>query len=228
LNGFLAEQQTIANQLGQKSSSERLNIMKQNLNQAAFDCFSHLPEDIQKQLLLDRDPHGNIQLSKIETERLLISLVEQELNRRQKEGTYSGKFNAQPLFCGYEGRSGLPSNFDCQYCYALGHLAALLILHGASGYMCCLKNLTKPVEKWEIWGIPIVTMLHFEMRKNKKQAVIQKALVNLQGPVFAAFQQERERWRLGDDYCCPGPIQFEGPNELTHLLPYSLMLEARN
>ena len=228
LNRFLAEHQASANQLGQKTSEERLNLIQPHLSQMAFDGFSRLPEDIQKQLLLDRDPHGNIQLSKIETERLLISLVEQELKRRQEQGQYSGKFNPQPLFCGYEGRSGLPTNFDCQYCYALGHLAALLILHEASGYMCCIHNLTQPVEKWEISGIPIVEMLHFEMRKNKKQAVIQKALVNLKGKVFATFQQERSRWRLDDCYCCPGPIQFEGPQELTERRPLTLILEKKH
>lgn len=225
LNRFLAEKQLIASQLGQSDSAERLSLLKQNLSPAAFDCFSRLPEEIQKQLLLDRDPHGNIQLSKIETERLLISLVEKELSLRQKQGTYSGKFNPQPLFCGYEGRSGFPSNFDCQYCYALGHMAALLILHGASGYMCCLKNLTQSVENWEGIGVPIVNMLHFEMRKNKKQAVIQKALVDLKGPVFAAFKQERDQWTLEDTYCCPGPIQFGGPIKLTDRPPLTLMLE---
>lgn len=225
LNRFLVENPEKANQLGQKSSSERLNILQQYLNQAAYECFSSLNEEIQKQLLLDRDPHGNIQVSKIETERLLITLVEQELNRRQKQGKYSGKFSPQPIFCGYEGRSGLPSNFDCQYCYALGHLAALLILHEASGFVCCIQNLTDSVENWEIGGIPIVSMLHFEVRKNKKQAVIQKALVDVQGPVFAAYQEKKEKWRIEDSYCCPGPIQFEGPKEVTDLPSMTLMLE---
>jgi pyrophosphate--fructose-6-phosphate 1-phosphotransferase len=225
LNRFSIEQQELANQLGQQSSSERNALLKQNLNQTVFDSFAHLPEEIQKQLLLDRDPHGNIQLSKIETERLLISMVEKELNLRKKKGSYSGKFNPQPLFCGYEGRSGLPSNFDCQYCYALGHLAALLISQGASGYMCCIKNLSHDIERWEGLGVPITNMLYFEMRKNKKQAVIQKALVNLKGPVFKAFQQLRGKWRLEDLYCCPGPIQFEGPKELTERPSLTLILE---
>jgi pyrophosphate--fructose-6-phosphate 1-phosphotransferase len=225
LNRFSAEHPDTANSLGLKNSSDSLKTLQQHLNQAAFECFSSLTEEIQKQLLLDRDPHGNIQLSKIETERLLIALIEQELNRRQQQGRYGGKFSPQPLFCGYEGRSGLPSNFDCQYCYALGHLAALLILHGASGYVCCIQNLTEPVENWEIGGMPIVSMLHFEMRKNKRQAVIQKALVDVQGPVFAAYQQQREKWRIEDSYCCPGPIQFEGPKEITDLPCKTLMLE---
>lgn len=200
--------------------------ISQYLSENANHCFSIFPEEIRAQLLLDRDSHGNVQLSKIETERLLIALVEKELEKRRKEGEYEGKFNPQPLFCGYEGRSALPSNFDCQYCYALGHLAVLLILHEASGYMCCIKRLTAPVEKWEIGGVPLVSMLHFEMRKNKRKAVIQKAMVDLNGKVFARFVDEREKWKLDDVYSSPGPIQFEGPKELTDSLPLTLILEV--
>jgi diphosphate-dependent phosphofructokinase len=220
LNGLLA----VSSELEQDSANSRLNLIQQHLSTQSANVFSSLPEDIQKQLLLDRDPHGNIQLSKIETERLLIALVERELNLRKQKGNFIGKFNPQPLFCGYEGRSGLPTNFDCQYCYALGHAAALLIKLKASGYMCCIKNLVQPIEKWEIFGAPIVKMLHFEMRKNKKQAVIQKALVNLEGKVFAAFKDRRDRWRLEDVYLCPGPIQFEGPQDLTDKPSMTLLL----
>jgi pyrophosphate--fructose-6-phosphate 1-phosphotransferase len=227
LNGLLAKDESLAKRVGQAEGQARLDLIKQHLSQASVECFSSFPEEIQRQLLLDRDPHGNIQLSKIETERLLIALVERELVHRQQQGQYAGKFNSQPLFCGYEGRSGLPSNFDCQYCYALGHVAALLIQSGASGYMCCISNLTQPVEEWEIRGVPIVDMLHFEIRKNKKQAVIQKALVDLEGPVFAAFKKERARWRVEDAYCCPGPIQFEGPRELTESLTLTLQYEKQ-
>jgi pyrophosphate--fructose-6-phosphate 1-phosphotransferase len=227
LNTLLISHPPLAKQLEQATSSSRLDLIKRSLNQKAAECFSLLPEEIQKQLLLDRDPHGNIQLSKIETERLLITLVERELTHRKQQGTYIGKFNPQPLFCGYEGRSGLPSNFDCQYCYALGHVAALLIRDGATGYMCCLTNLTQPIEKWEVYGVPIVNMLHFEIRKNKKQAVIQKALVDLEGPVFAVFKQQRERWRLEDLYCSPGPIQFDGSYELTQRPVLTLLYEKQ-
>lgn len=227
LNRFLAENQELAKELGQKRITESLSTLQEHLNSAAFNCFSNFPSEIQKQLLLDRDPHGNIQLSKIETERLLINLVEKELYKREQEGSYEGKFNPQPLFCGYEGRAGLPSNFDCQYCYALGYLATALILHNASGYMCCINNLALPVEKWKCGGVPIVKMLHFEMRKNKMQAVIQKALVNLKGAVFAAFQQQRKGWRLDDSYCNPGPIQFEGPKEITDIPSITLQLESK-
>ena len=203
----------------------RLELVQNQLSPTSLACFAGLPDNIQKQLLLDRDPHGNVQLSKIETERLLIALVEKELMRRKQKDLYTGQFNSQPLFCGYEGRCGLPTNFDCNYCYALGHTAALLVQHGATGYMCAVRNLAQPVECWQISGIPIVNMLHFEMRKNKKQAVLKKALVDLDGPVFAHFKEERARWVLDDHYTCPGPIQFAGPPEITGNLPLTLLLE---
>lgn len=225
LNRFLAENQELAKEIDPQSRVEYMPILEQHLSHVTFNCFSKFPSDIQKQLLLDRDPHGNIQLSKIETERLLIHLVDKELNIRQQEGRYKGQFNPQPLFCGYEGRAGFPSNFDCQYCYALGYLAALLILHNASGYMCCINNLTSPVEEWKCGGVPIVSMLHFEVRKNKKQVVIQKALVDLQGAAFAAFKQKRKGWSLNDLYCTPGPIQFDGPKEITDTPSITLLLE---
>lgn len=203
----------------------KVSLLMKHLSPASYKCFSLMPKEIQVQLLLDRDPHGNIQLSKIETERLLIALVNDELRDRRKKGSYKGQFNPQPLFCGYEGRSGLPTNFDCQYCYSLGHLAALLIHHGASGYMCSIRNLSQPVEFWEPGGIPLVKMLHFEMRKNKKQAVLQKAYVDLESRAFAAFKKNREQWQLEDEYLCPGPIQFSGPRELTDRPPLTLTKE---
>ena len=226
LNRLLASDSSFIKRLEQESSQEGLiGIIRQNLSQPAADSFASLPEKIQKQLLLDRDSHGNVQVSKIETESLLISLVEQELTLRLQQGRYQGKFNPQPLFCGYEGRSGLPSNFDCRYCYALGHAAAVLVHQGMTGYICCIKNLDQSIEAWEVFAVPIVKMLHFETRKNKKQAVIQKALVDLEGPVFTFFKQQRELWRLGDHYCCPGPMQFEGPSELTDKPPLTLLYE---
>lgn len=200
----------------------KLNSIMEQLTLESKKCLAYFPREIQAQLLLERDPHGNIQLSKIETERVLIALVNQELMLRRSQGNYKGQFNPQPLFCGYEGRSGLPTNFDCQYCYALGHLAALLIRHGASGYMCSISNLKQPVESWEIKGIPIVKMLHFEVRKGKRQAVLEKAVVNLEGAAFKEFKKNREGWRIEDMFCCPGPIQFKGPLSLTDQPPLSL------
>lgn len=225
LNRLVGSDPSRTNESEPENQLVRLDQVKKQLSQASLACFASLPQNIQLQLLLDRDPHGNVQLSKVETDRLLIALVENELKRRQQQGAYSGQFHPQPLFCGYEGRSGLPTNFDCNYCYALGHLAALLVQHGASGYMCAIRNLTQPVEFWEVFGIPIVKMLHFEVRKNKKQAVLKKALVDLEGPAFARFKQERIQWMLEDHYSCPGPIQFEGPQEITESLPLTLLLE---
>jgi pyrophosphate--fructose-6-phosphate 1-phosphotransferase len=198
--------------------AEKLEILQKHLTSTSLHCFQLMPKAIQAQLLLDRDPHGNVQLSKIETERLLIELVKKELDSRQE----SVSFSPQPLFCGYEGRSGLPTNFDCNYCYALGHVAALLIHSEASGYICSIKGLTKPVKEWEISGVPIVNMLHFEIRKNKKQAVLKKGLVDLKGKGFGIYKAHREHWLLEDDYLCPGPIQFFGPAELTDRGPLTL------
>ena len=225
LNRLMAAESSKTGGNGLENLQSRMEQVKKQLSKASLDCFGRLPENIQVQMLLDRDPHGNIQLSKIETERLLITLVEKELMRRKQQGAYAGQFNPQPLFCGYEGRSGLPTNFDCNYCYSLGHVAALLVQQGASGYMCSIRNLAQPVESWEVSGIPIVKMLHFEMRKNKRQAVLKKALVDIEGPVFARFKQERAQWLLGDHYSCPGPIQFDGPREITDSVPLTLLLE---
>lgn len=171
-----------------------------------------LPDFIQKQLLLDRDPHGNVKVSQIESERLLMEGVKGELKRRKS----AVNFNPVPLFCGYEGRSGYPSNFDCQYGYALGRVAGLLLLEGCTAYMACVKNLAAPVEEWQIVGVPLTSMIHLEERKGQKRPVIKKALVDLNGPLFLEFLHHREDW-MEDDYCYPGPIQFFGPPEITDI-----------
>ena len=230
---FIPECQTLIQELNrlmlgvtqQHGLQQRLNAVKTQLSPASLACFDQFPEEIQAQLLLDRDPHGNVQLSKIETERLIMALVEKELDQRKSQGIYIGQFNPQPLFCGYEGRSGFPTNFDCTYCYALGHVAALLIQHGLTGYLCSFHRTIQPVEQWEPMGVPIVKMLDFEMRKNKKQAVFKKALVDLKGVPFTRYKEQRERWGIEDSYCCPGPIQFEGASDLTDDRPLTLLLE---
>lgn len=210
---FIPECQTLFDELNQYP-----NKPLTPLSQACFDSF---PKEIQLQLLQDRDPHGNVQFSKIETERLLIALVEQAL----KDLKSQVKFSPQPLFCGYEGRAGLPTNFDSNYCYSLGSMAASLIQNRASGYMCCIRNLIDSVENWTLTAVPIVKMLHLEMRNNKKRTVLQKSYVNLKGSVFEAYKKIREACRVDDSYCCPGPIQFEGPIELTNALSLTLLLE---
>lgn len=198
-----------------------------SLNVDAKKSFDSLPVSIQEQLLLDRDPHGNVQVSKIETERLFIEAVELELQKRREEGSYSGKFSPQPLFCGYEGRSCLPSNFDANYCYALGHVAALLVDSGKTGYMCCVKNLSRPVDEWQICGISIVTMIHMENRKGKLKPVIQKALVDLNGAPFKAFKAMRSDWIENDEYRFPGPIQFFGPADISDAVTFTLDYESQ-
>lgn len=204
-----------------KTLIQELNrgIKPENLTPESKTCFEAIPQSIQSQLLLDRDPHGNVQVSKIETERLFIEMVERELKKRNVT-----KFSPQPLFCGYEGRSCLPSNFDSNYCYALGFGAALLIDNQATGYIAGFTHLAEPVEKWKFTGVPLTSLFTLEERKGKTKPVIQKALVDLEGKPFLEFKKHREKWKLEDDYVYPGPIQFFGPEELTDSVSLSLSL----
>lgn len=220
-------QQMIKEILSQEAEALTPQDAVKRLGIESAACFSSLPNDIQKQLLLERDAHGNVQLSKIETEKLLMVLVDKELLNRKSSNLYHGEFNPQPFFCGYEGRSALPTNFDCQYAYALGRIAALLVQFKATGYVCAIQNLTYPVNKWKILGFPIVRLLHNEIRKNKKMAVIQKALVDLHGAPFNRFQQERRKWRLADCCLVPGPIQFEEEANIADSLPLTLQYENK-
>lgn len=197
---------------------------REKLSLAAQQCWDLLPKRIQEQLLLDRDPHGNVQVSKIETERLLIDLVEKELKKRADAGTFQGKPSFQPHFCGYEGRSCAPSNFDANYCYALGFTSALLAAHKATGYIAALCDLTKPASEWLPQGIPLVQLMGFEERKGKRKAVVSKALVDLEGRLFKRFAENRESWVLDDAYLYPGPIQFFGPPEITDAVTLTLQL----
>ncbi len=223
LNGLLAEGEPhseIINAMG--SPQDRIHYVHSKLSPPSAECFHGLPGGIQAQLLMDRDPHGNVQVSKIETERLFIDLVKHDLKVLHKEGKYKGKFSAQPFFCGYEGRSAFPSNFDSQYCYALGTLAALLIDQRVSGYMACIKKLNLPPSKWEPVGIPLTSMMAQEKRAGKTKTVISKALVDLNGKAFNTFKAHRHSWIEEDDYLFAGPIQFYGPPELTEEVPLTL------
>lgn len=195
-----------------------------SLSPASKQAYSSLPESIQKQLLLDRDPHGNVQVSHINTEALFAETVKLELERRR----FEGKFSPVLHFFGYEGRSGLPSNFDAQYCYALGHVAALLIDQGFTGYMSAVQNLHLPVEEWIIKGIPITSMLNMELRKGKRKPVIRKALVDLKGAAFKDFCGDRDAWALEDHYRFPGPMQFFGDPSITDITPITLQLESKH
>lgn len=198
------------------------------LSESAAACFQALPKSFQDQLFLDRDPHGNVQVSKIETERLLIALVAAELKVRQEKKKYVGSFSAQPFFCGYEGRSVFPSNFDSDYCYTLGLTAAVLIEQGVTGYVTFVQKLADEVTQWQCGGYPLVSMIHFEERKGKQKPVIEKALVDLNGSLFAEFDKRRTAWLIDDDYRYPGPIQFWGPTEVCDSITYTLATLSNN
>lgn len=177
-----------------------------------------LPTSIRDQLLLGRDPHGNVNVSQIETEKLLIAMAQTELHKLSLKGEYSGSFIPQSHFFGYEGRCAFPTTFDCDYCYCLGVNAALLVEKGLSGVMSVLSGLEKDPKDWKAGGFPLVTMMNVEKRKGKDVPVIKKALVELNGPIFKFFSEERGKWALGDYYCPPGPIQFEKPGRCPFLV----------
>ncbi len=176
--------------------------------------YESLPEGVARQLTLDRDPHGNVQVSLIETEKLLSEMVGKRLAEMKKEGKYNGKYSAQHHFFGYEGRCADPSNFDADYCYALGYNAACLIEAGVTGYMSSLRNLTKPSVQWVAGGIPVTMMMNMERRHGEMKPVIQKALVKLDGAPFLKFASKRDKWALETCYTYPGPIQYFGPAEV--------------
>lgn len=204
---------------GKRSKDEKASYVQGLLSQESGQCFASLPTETQIQLLSDRDPHGNVQVSRVETERLLMEAVRVELEKRKKQGTYSGNFSGMPHFCGYEGRSCFPSNFDAQYCYALGQVAALLIDSKKTGYICCVQELNKPVSEWRIGGRNLVSMMGIEKRKGKEKAVIQKALVDLKGKPFKRYQEVRKKWETEDSFVNPGPMQFFGPEKVTETIP---------
>ena len=194
-------------------AAQREFVLK-SLSEANAATFASLPEGVARQLTLDRDPHGNVQVSLIETEKLLSEMVANKLAAMKAEGKYVGKFAAQHHFFGYEGRCAAPSNFDADYCYALGYNAAQLINCGATGYMSSVRNLTKPSVQWTAGGIPITMMMNMERRNGKMKPVIQKALVDLEGKPFQKFASKREEWAMNTCYLYPGPIQYFGPAEV--------------
>lgn len=223
---FIPDCQSLIKELSVLDKHHSKEAIASQLSAKAKNCFLLLPETVQNQLLLDLDPHGNLQVSKIETERLLIALVTSELEQRKARGEYAGKFNAQPLFCGYEGRSCPPSNFDANYCYALGHVAAGLIQNELTGYIAAVKGLSNPPDSWQPMGVPIVSLMDFEERKGILKAVIRKTLVDLQGQPFLYFKEQCDHWIYEDEYRYPGPIQYFGPKELTEQITYTLALES--
>ena len=209
------------------SNSKKYELIESRLDTQNAKVFSSLPDMIKAQLLMDRDPHGNVQVSKIDTEKLLIEMVKQRLKALKVQGKYNGKFSDQAHFFGYEGRCAMPSNFDADYCYSLGYNAFALIQAGLTGYLSSVKNLTAPACEWKAGGVPLTMMMNMEKRHGVMKPVIQKALVDLNGPVFKAFEQRREKWALNDCYIFPGAIQYFGPCEVCDVTTLTLQLEQQ-
>lgn len=208
------------------TDAEKISIIENSLSSENSSVFKSLPSLIKSQLLMDRDPHGNVQVSKIETEKLLISMIEEKLAGLKKEGKYSGKFSTQSHFFGYEGRCAFPSNFDADYCYSLGFNAFALINFGLTGYLSSVRNLTEPANDWIAGGVPLTMMMNIERRHGEMKPVIKKALVELDGPVFKKLEENREDWAMNDRYLFPGAIQYFGPSSVCDITTVTLQLES--
>ncbi len=203
----------------------QIDYVKAHLSAENLATFNSLPADVASQLALDRDPHGNVQVSLIETEKLLSHMVGDKLAQMAAEGKYKGKFAAQHHFFGYEGRCAAPSNYDADYCYALGFNASRLIANGKTGYMSIIKNTTAPAEEWIAGGVPITMMMNLEKRAGEMKPVIRKALVKLDGAPFKFFASKRDEWAKNTCYMYPGPIQYFGPTEVCDQSTITLKLE---
>ena len=204
---------------------QQYSFIMERLTSNSGSVFSALPVDIQKQLLMDRDPHGNVQVSRIETEKLLITMVSKVLAERKAKGEYNGKFSALSHFFGYEGRCAFPSNFDADYCYSLGYNAFLLIANGLTGYMSVVTGLSKGPAAWQAGGIPITKMMNMERRHGEDKPVIRKALVELDGKPFRYFESQRATWEVETCFTFPGAIQYYGPEEVCDITTRTLALE---
>lgn len=223
INDLLAKTEAQFNAL--ETSANKISFVEQRLSTSSKSVFDSLPVEIKAQLLADRDPHGNVQVSKIETEKLLIQTVGARLAQMKKEGKYNGKFNSQNHFFGYEGRCAFPSNFDSDYCYSLGYNAFFLVNANLTGYLSSVTNLEKPADQWQAGGIPITMMMNMEQRHGEKKPVIKKALVELDGKPFKYFESNREQWALETCFTFPGAIQYFGPSEVCDQTTMTLALE---
>ena len=224
INELLAGENTAAfNALA--TWEEKYAFIEKGLSKEAMAVFAILPQGIQQQLFLERDPHGNVQVSLIESEKLFSALVADKMAARKAAGTYSGKFSAQHHFFGYEGRCAFPSNFDADYCYSLGYNAFMLIQYGYTGYLSKVSNLSKPAEEWVAGGMPITKMMNMERRNGKDKPVIRKALVELDGKPFTYFCEHRQQWAEETCFTYPGAIQYYGPAEVCDLTTRTLALE---
>jgi len=222
LNDFLAHHEA---EFRAVATDEQRAFIISKLSEANSKLYASLPSSVARQLTLDRDPHGNVQVSLIETEKLLAQMVGSKLAEWKEEGRYSGKFASLTHFFGYEGRCSMPSNFDADYCYALGRTAACLIASGVTGYMSSVQNLTAPAHEWIAGGIPTTMMMNMERRHGEMKPVIQKALVDLKGKPFAYFAAHRDEWAEETSFVYPGPIQFFGTPEICDQPSRTLILE---
>ena len=227
LNDLLAEGTESEQTFKSLKKSSRLSWVAGQLNAESAKVFESLPEGIATQLTLDRDPHGNVQVSRIETEKLLIEMVEKRLAEMKEAGEYKGSFSAQNHFFGYEGRCAAPSNFDADYCYSLGYNAAMLIGQGRTGYMSSVRNTTAPADEWIAGGVPVTMMMNMERRHGHMKPVIQKALVLLDGAPFKKLADNRENWAVETAYVYPGPIQYWGPSVVCDAATKTLQLEQK-
>ena len=226
LNDIMASLETDPSFLNATTIREKFDIVENRLDSENAKVYSSLPALIKGQLLADRDPHGNVQVSKIETEKLLIEMITERLNELKLQGSYIGKFSAQSHFFGYEGRCAFPSNFDADYCYSLGYNAFALINFGLTGYLSSVRNLTEPASDWVAGGVPLTMMMNMERRHGEMKPVIKKALVELDGPVFKKLEENREDWAMNDRYLFPGAIQYFGPSSVCDITTVTLQLES--
>ena len=211
-----------------KTFAGKKSWLQKYLSKKSFTLFDNLPENISLQLLMDRDPHGNVQVSRIETEKLLINLVTRKITEMKKEGRFEGRFSTYAHFFGYEGRSAFPSNFDSDYCYTLGFTAFLLAVNGFSGYIASVRNLTDAVEYWLPCGVPLSMMMNMERRKGKMTPVIKKSVVDLKGKPFKTYEKNRDKWAIETVYRFPGAIQYFGDLEVCDIPTKTLLLEKGN
>ena len=225
LNDIMASLESDPSFVNATTIREKFDIVENRLEPANAKVYASLPVLIKGQLLADRDPHGNVQVSKIETEKLLIEMISTRLDELKSQGDYIGKFSAQSHFFGYEGRCAFPSNFDADYCYSLGFNAFALINFGLTGYLSSVRNLTAPADQWVAGGVPLTMMMNMEKRHGEMKPVIQKTLVELDGPVFKALESCREDWAINDRYLFPGAIQYFGPSCVCDVTTCTLQLE---
>jgi diphosphate-dependent phosphofructokinase len=223
LNDLLAAR---ADEFGSlENSAKQVEWVKGHLDTDNAGVFASMPVGIQQQLLMDRDPHGNVQVSRIETEKLLIEMVEEVLKERKSAGAYTGSFSTQHHFFGYEGRCAFPSNFDADYTYSLGYTAFLLIANELTGYISSVQNLAYPADRWTAGGIPLTMMMNMEQRHGQQKPVIRKALVELKGAPFRRFAEMRQTWAQETSFLSPGAIQYYGPDEVCNMPTMTLRLE---